>query len=104
MLRLCQLAVLFAVTVSFVGCNDRADFYAKQPAPVHPYTLVKAGMTEAEVIAILGEPTKRGKMIVYPNDPIKTQDKQQIIYWETDKLGNIQIEFKLGKVHSKLKK
>ncbi len=85
------------------GCGSGVT-YAPQPQKAHVSTTIKKGMTEQEVIAILGEPTRRGKFLEYPNDPIKTANKEQVIYWESPKLGNVQVQFKAGKVHGVLKK
>lgn len=102
-LRSFQVLVLFAVA-AVIGCGGRGVSYAPGAKPAHPITQIKKGMTEQEVIAVLGEPTKRGKFLEYINDPIKTANKEQILYWETPQLGNLQVQMKAGLVHGWLKK
>jgi hypothetical protein len=99
-----RIAALVLVSALLSGCGGRGVSYEARPQPAHVSTTVKKGMTEAEVIAILGEPTRRGKFLVYPNDPIKTANKEQVIYWESPKLGNVQVQFKAGLVHGIMKK
>lgn len=103
MLARVPFVLLLVACLYLVGCG-RPVTYSEQPKPAHVITQVKKGMTEQQVIAILGEPTRRGQMLVYPKDPVKTADKEQILYWENTKFGNMQVQFKVGKVHGIFKK
>jgi hypothetical protein len=81
-----------------VGCNDRASFYAEKPASEDPYNKVNPGMSEAEAVAILGQPLPKRTVI---QDPI--QGKQEMVRW-TQGNQTITLLFVGGKIWSKTRK
>ena len=99
--RAYQAAIAMVMAATF-GCGSGVKYEAPPPK-AHVSTQIKLGMTEAEVTAIMGEPLKKSS-ISYPNDPIKEANKQVIWRYDSPATGKVDVEFKAGRVHGKLKK
>ena len=97
------LALLLLSAPAWVGCDDgRAQFYAEdpnKPKPVSPFEQIKYGMTEEEVIAILGPPQRRSPL-TYPKEPHRNEVR---MVWD-NQLGRYEVLIVSGKLHQKHKK
>lgn len=103
MVRVPTAAVLMLFAIGTLGCGTGVS-YAPREQPPHPFTFVKAGMTEQDVITVLGEPPTKRVPIQYPNDPIKAANNEVLLKWDTPKLGKIDVLLRAGLVHTKMKK